>query len=94
MTRVPGLGAKKVRRLYDELGVTDLESLRAAAEQEQIREMKGFGAKVEERVLAELETLPDAGDEYERRILSKVLPVAAGAEGGDRGPPRRAAGSR
>jgi DNA polymerase (family X) len=76
VTRVPGLGAKKVRRLYDELGVSDLESLRAAAEQEQIREMKGFGAKVEERVLAELETLPDAGDEHERRILSKVLPVA------------------
>ena len=76
MTRVPGLGAKKVRRLYDELGVTDLDSLRAAAEQEQIREMKGFGAKVEERVLAELENLPAEGDESERRILSKVLPVA------------------
>ena len=76
VTRVPGLGAKKVRRLHDELGVTDLESLRAAAEQEQIREMKGFGAKVEERVLAELETLPDEGDESERRLLSQVLPVA------------------
>ena len=76
VTRVPGLGAKKVRRLYDELGVTDLDSLRAAAEQEQIREMKGFGAKVEERVLAELENLPDEGDASERRILSKVLPVA------------------
>ncbi|CAN5455857.1 DNA polymerase/3'-5' exonuclease PolX [soil metagenome] len=76
VTRVPGLGAKKVRRLYDELDVTDLESLRAAAESEQIREMRGFGAKVEERVLAELENLPDEGDESERRLLSKVLPVA------------------
>ena len=77
VTRVPGLGAKKVRRLHDELGVTDLESLRAAAEQEQIREMKGFGVKVEERVLAELDALPDPGDDSERRLLSKVLPVAA-----------------
>jgi DNA polymerase (family X) len=76
VTRVPGLGAKKVRRLYDELGVSDLESLRAAADQQQIREMKGFGAKVEERVLAELETLPEPGDESERRLLSKVRPVA------------------
>ena len=76
VTRVPGLGAKKVRRLYDELGVTDLESLRAAAEQEQIRTMKGFGVKVEERVLEALENLPDEGDESERRLLSKVLPVA------------------
>jgi DNA polymerase (family 10) len=76
VTRVPGLGAKKVRRLYDELGVTDLDSLRAAAEQEQIREMKGFGAKVEERVLDALENLPAEGDDSQRRILSKVLPVA------------------
>jgi len=76
VTRVPGLGAKKVRRLHDELGVSDLDSLRAAAEQGEIREMKGFGAKVEEKVLAQLETLSDEGDEAERRILSKVLPVA------------------
>jgi DNA polymerase (family 10) len=77
VTRVPGLGAKKVRRLHDELGVTDLESLRAAAEQEQIREMKGFGVKVEERVLDALENMPEAGDDSERRLLSKVMPVAA-----------------
>ena len=76
VTRVPGLGAKKVRRLYDELGVTDLDSLRAAAEQEQIREMKGFGAKVEERVLVALENLPAEDDDSQRRILSKILPVA------------------
>lgn len=76
VTRVPGLGAKKVRRLHDEVGVTDLESLRDAAEQQRIRELKGFGAKVEERVLAELEALPDEGEESERRLLSQVLPVA------------------
>jgi len=38
--------------------VTDLDSLRDAAEQGRIQELKGLGAKVEERVLAELETLP------------------------------------
>lgn len=76
VTRVPGLGAKKVRRLHDELGVSDLDSLREAAEQERIRGLKGFGAKVEERVLAELESLPEAGGEGERRLLSQVLPVA------------------
>mgnify|MGYP001428612116 CR=1 FL=1 len=76
VTRVPGLGAKTARRLYDELGVKDLEDLREAAEQERIREVKGLGAKVEENVLAALEDLPDAGDDSDRRLLSKVLPVA------------------
>ena len=76
VTRVPGLGAKTARRLFDELGVEDLEGLKQAAEQEQIRGIKGLGPKVEENVLASLETLPDAGDEAERRLLSKVLPIA------------------
>jgi DNA polymerase (family X) len=76
VTRVPGLGPKTARRLYDELGVEDLVALKAAAEQGQIRELRGLGAKVEDNVLAALETLPDEGEELERRILSKVLPVA------------------
>jgi DNA polymerase (family X) len=76
VTRVPGLGAKTARRLYDELGVKDLDGLREAAEQERIRDVKGLGVKVEENVLSALETLPDAGDDSDRRLLSKVLPVA------------------
>ena len=76
VTRVPGLGAKTARRLYDELGIEDLEGLRAAAEEGTIRSLKGLGPKVEENVLASLETLPDRGDESERRLLSHVLPIA------------------
>ena len=76
VTRVPGLGAKTARRLYDELGVEDLEGLQDAAEQERIRDLKGLGPKTEGSILAALETLPDAGDESDRRLLSKVLPVA------------------
>src|SRR5262245_18710489 len=76
VTRVPGLGAKTARRLYDELGVTDLEALKAAAEQGAIRGLKGLGPKVEEKVLASLETLPEGGDDADRRLLSHVRPVA------------------
>ena len=76
VTRVPGLGAKTARRLYDELGVEDLEGLKEAAESERIRGLKGLGPKVEENVLAALETLPDQGEESDRRLLSKVLPIA------------------
>jgi DNA polymerase (family X) len=76
VTRVPGLGAKTARLLYDKLGVKDLDDLRQAAEQEKIRDVKGLGAKLEENVLAALEDLPDTGDDSDRRILSKLLPVA------------------
>jgi DNA polymerase (family 10) len=75
VTMVPGLGAKTARRLYDELGVSSLDDLRAAAEQERIRELKGLGPKAEENVLAALAKLADRGP-TERLLLSRVLPVA------------------
>ncbi len=75
VTRVPGLGAKTARRLYEELGVASLDDLREAAEDQQIRSLKGLGAKVEENVIAELVRLGDEGPS-ERLLLSEVLPVA------------------
>ncbi|MGH2965970.1 MAG: DNA polymerase/3'-5' exonuclease PolX [Solirubrobacterales bacterium] len=75
VTRVPGVGAKTARRLFDDLGVASLDDLRAAAEQEQIRSLKGLGPKVEENVLAALGKLADRGP-AEQLLLSEVLPVA------------------
>jgi DNA polymerase (family 10) len=75
VTRIPGLGAKTVRKLYDELGVSSLDELRAAAEDEQIRTLKGLGPKAEENVLAALAKF-DSDGPSERLLLSDVLPVA------------------
>jgi DNA polymerase (family 10) len=75
VTRVPGVGAKTARRLFDELGVASLDDLRIAAEQERIREIKGLGPKAEENVLAALGKLADRGP-TERLLLSEVLPIA------------------
>ena len=76
VTRVPGLGTKTARRLYEELGVASLEDLKAAAESEQIRDLKGLGAKVEERVLASVDKLGEPGEGPGRLLLSKVKPIA------------------
>ncbi len=77
VTRVPGLGAKTARRLYDELGVATLEDLRVAAEEERIRALKGLGPKVEENVLEQLARLQREGQERPgRMLLSKVRPIA------------------
>ncbi len=77
VTRVPGLGAKTARRLYDELGIASLESLREAAAAGRLREVRGLGAKAEENVLAAIERMDQAGDgDGERRLLPEVLAVA------------------
>jgi DNA polymerase (family X) len=76
LTRVPGMGAKTARRLFEELGITSMEDLKQAAEEEKIRDVKGLGAKVEENVLASLERLGEPGEGPGRLLLSKVLPIA------------------
>ncbi len=51
MTRLPGLGPKRARKLFDELQIDSLEALHAAAQGEQLRGLKGFGPKFEQAVL-------------------------------------------
>ena len=52
ITRLPGLGPKRARRLYEELSIDSLDALEAAASAQQIRALKGFGPKAEESILA------------------------------------------
>ncbi|HWI08395.1 MAG TPA: DNA polymerase/3'-5' exonuclease PolX [Solirubrobacteraceae bacterium] len=54
MTRLPGLGPRRARKLFDELGIDSLEALRAAAEGQQLRGIKGFGPKFEASVLSSI----------------------------------------
>lgn len=55
MTRVPGLGPKRARRLYEEMGIDSLEALASAARQQRIRDLRGFGARAEEKLLEAVE---------------------------------------
>jgi DNA polymerase (family X) len=55
LLRIPGLGPKKVKTLYEELGIDDLPSLKKAARDQKIRDLEGFGARTEASILAEIE---------------------------------------
>src|SRR4051794_8124975 len=55
LTRLPGLGPKRARRLFDELGIDSLEALRVAVEQQRLRTLRGFGASFEEAMRAALD---------------------------------------
>jgi DNA polymerase (family X) len=74
VTRIPGLGPKRAKLLHDELGVNSIEDLRRAAESGQLKDVKGFGKKAEENVLAAFAAGAD-GRTKARMILSKALPV-------------------
>jgi DNA polymerase (family 10) len=74
MTRLPGLGPKRARKLFDELGIDSLEALQAAAQSQQLRNVRGFGVKFEEAVLAAFAAgVADAP--RPRTLLHKALQV-------------------
>ncbi|TWT36433.1 DNA polymerase/3'-5' exonuclease PolX [Posidoniimonas corsicana] len=62
MLRVPGLGPKKAAALYNELSIASLDMLRAACEEGKVRELKGFGKKTEETILAGIALAERAND--------------------------------
>jgi DNA polymerase (family X) len=70
--RLPGLGPKTARRIWEELGVTSIDELRTAAESERLRTLSGLGPKTEENVLKALAAKP-AGPA--RTLLGKALPA-------------------
>ncbi|ADL11948.1 DNA polymerase/3'-5' exonuclease PolX [Acetohalobium arabaticum] len=48
---LPGVGPKKVKLFYDELGITDLDELKKAAKKQKLRKLSGIGAKTELKIL-------------------------------------------
>lgn len=76
LLRVPSLGPKRAGALYRELGITSLEQLRQAAQEQRIRQVKGFGPKLEQTILEDVEQ----AQQYQRRYLwfeagQMVMPV-------------------
>lgn len=51
LLRVPGVGPKKVQVLWQQLGITDLDTLQKACETHRLRRLKGFGEKTEANIL-------------------------------------------
>ena len=52
--RLPGLGPKTARRIWQELGVSTVEELKEAAEAERLRALSGLGPKTEANILRAL----------------------------------------
>ncbi len=51
LLKVEGLGPKRIKTLYDTLGITSLEELREAAARGEISKLPGFGKKLEQTIL-------------------------------------------
>lgn len=77
LLKLPGLGGKKIGKLYQELEIIDLESLKKACLEERVQVLAGFGKKTEEKILAAVE---EFGKQPDRLPIATVLPVAEKVE--------------
>ncbi|MFP3868664.1 MAG: DNA polymerase/3'-5' exonuclease PolX [Desulfobacteraceae bacterium] len=73
MMQIAGLGPKRVQALHEELGIKSLEDLKEAGEKKKIREVSGFGAKTEEKILKGIEQL---SGQKGRFLLKEVEEIA------------------
>jgi DNA polymerase (family X) len=73
MTAIPALGPSRALQLHAELGIGSVDELTEAIRAGRLRDVKGFGAKSEERILRGIELLRQSG---ERVLLSVGLETA------------------
>ncbi len=52
LTRLPGVGAKKAKKLWGELGVETIDDLERVAQQGDIAQLAGFGEKSQQKILS------------------------------------------
>ncbi|MBI3335934.1 MAG: PHP domain-containing protein [Candidatus Portnoybacteria bacterium] len=69
LTRVEGVGAKTVKKLYEKLGIKTLEELEKAVKTGKIQKLEGFDVKKEQNMLRGLEFLKK---EHGRMLISKA----------------------
>lgn len=73
LLNVPGLGGKTLAKFYQELGVTDEDSLKSAILNKKVEKLPGFGKKSAQNILHALE---QANKRPERLPIATMLPVA------------------
>ena len=57
LLRIPGLGPKKVRAIYENLEILTIAELENACNEQQIRELAGFGERTEQTILKGINNL-------------------------------------
>ena len=75
LSRIPGVGPKTLRRLRDELGVRNVDDLKEALAGQKLRELRGLGEKMEQKLLLAVERMGQGAKEN-RRPIAEAMSVA------------------
>jgi len=64
MLKIPGLGPKKIKKLYEELGIKTIEELEAACKSDRLAGLEGFGQRTQEKILEGIAFIKRHGNRY------------------------------
>ena len=76
LSGLPGLSVGKIKTLHEALGISSIAELKAAAEAGKIKDIKGFGAKTEKRLLESIAGHRQRGKKPDRLHLHRALQTA------------------
>lgn len=72
MLKIPGLGGKKIAKLYKELHIDSIDALKLACEEGKVQSLPGFAKKTEEKILLEIVNLQS---KPERTAVWQIEPI-------------------
>jgi DNA polymerase (family 10) len=72
LVSIPGLGPKKAMAVYVELGVTNLEELVRAIDEDRVAGLKGFGKKTQDNIVRGIEQLSAGGGRIQLGVALDV----------------------
>ncbi len=76
MLKIPGLGPKRIKMIYDKLGISTIEELKAACIENNLIKIPGFGEKTQKKILEGIDNLIKySGQHYfkDAKILSQEI---------------------
>ncbi|MEM7330616.1 MAG: DNA polymerase/3'-5' exonuclease PolX [Chloroflexota bacterium] len=74
MLKIEGVGPKRVKQIYESLGITTVAELTEAAKEGKLKGLPGLGAKSEAKLLAAIDALSRHGDD--RVSIGTAWPIA------------------
>ena len=74
LMRLPGVGPKKARKLWDELGVESIDDLEEVAGEGRVAELPGFGLKTQDRILRGIRNYRTSTTRFRLGEVDKLLP--------------------
>jgi DNA polymerase (family 10) len=78
LLQVPGLGPKRARLLHDSLNVNSLDDLQRAARAGQIRDVPGFGEKIEAQILQSVQRIDASAQRFPLAVATQyAAPLVA-----------------